>query len=249
MAVSYLLPNLSLELADRRFVALVEGPLPDPLRRDEAGPRERLQMRRRGGLRDAELVGDEDHAYTVLDEIPIPLGRKVINRIPQPLEYLQSAWTCKRLQYVHRCHGLQDIGMFLYVLTVEDWSGSSPSHAYYVCDVFTSTPLEGNQLGVFVDGQPFADDEMQRIARELNLAETVFLFPPEQGGDVRLRIFTPASELPFAGHPILGTSFVVGAALGKDDLTLEVEAGLVPVTLERPGFRRMRQTFDPGEPF
>ena len=69
-------------------------------------------------------------------------------------------------------------------------------HPYYVIDVFTDTPLEGNQLGVFPDGQPFSDEQMQRIARELNLSETVFLLPPESGGDARMRIFTPVAELP-----------------------------------------------------
>ncbi|HSS93074.1 MAG TPA: PhzF family phenazine biosynthesis protein, partial [Candidatus Dormibacteraeota bacterium] len=133
----------------------------------------------------------------------------------------------------------------LVIPALDDWHGSSDLHHYYVCDVFTSTPLEGNQLGVFVDGRPFSTDEMQRIARELNVAETVFLLPPKQGGDVWVRIFTPASELPFAGHPILGTSFVVGEALGADAVTLETAFGLVPVSLERNGgrivFGRMKQ--------
>ena len=91
-------------------------------------------------------------------------------------------------------------------------------HPYYVIDVFTDTPLEGNQLGVFPDGQPFSDEQMQRIARELNLSETVFLLPPENGGDARMRIFTPGLELPFAGHPILGTAFFVGEKLGRDEV-------------------------------
>ena len=90
------------------------------------------------------------------------------------------------------------------------------ANRYYVVDVFTDTPLEGNQLGVFADGRAFTDDQMQRLALELNVAETIFVLPPEQGGDVRIRIFTPASELPFAGHPVLGASFVVATALGLD---------------------------------
>ena len=80
-----------------------------------------------------------------------------------------------------------------------------------MCDVFTSEPLEGNQLGVFVDGRPFDAALMARLARELNVAETVFLLAPQAGGDVAMRIFTPGAELPFAGHPVLGTAFLVGA--------------------------------------
>jgi trans-2,3-dihydro-3-hydroxyanthranilate isomerase len=136
---------------------------------------------------------------------------------------------------------------------VAGWHGSAELHPYFVCDVFTSVPLEGNQLGVFTDGRSFDTGQMQRVARELNLAETVFLLPPQDGGDVRVRIFTPGTELPFAGHPVLGTAFVVGTALGTDAVTLETGAGLVPVTLERDGgqvtFGRMMQPIPAWEPF
>src|ERR1700723_3756406 len=114
-----------------------------------------------------------------------------------------------------------------------DWLGAHDTHPYLVVDVFTPRPLEGNQLGVFLDARPFSDDEMQRIARELNFAETVFLLRATAGGDVRVRIFTPGHELPFAGHPVLGTSFVVGTALNKDQVTLETGAGPIPLELER----------------
>ena len=90
--------------------------------------------------------------------------------------------------------------------TLEDWHSAGPLHPYFVCDVFTSQPLHGNQLGVFTDGRPFTTDQMQRLAREMNFAETVFLLPPRAGGDVCMRIFAPDSELPFAGHPVLGTA-------------------------------------------
>jgi trans-2,3-dihydro-3-hydroxyanthranilate isomerase len=137
--------------------------------------------------------------------------------------------------------------------TLDDWGGESPLHPYFVCDVFTSRPLDGNQLGVFADGRPFGDDEMQRLARELKFAETVFLLPPEAGGDVRMRIFTPAAELPFAGHPVLGTAFVVGAALGRDEVLLETGAGPVPIAHERDGgrivSRNMRQPNPLWEPY
>ena len=136
---------------------------------------------------------------------------------------------------------------------LRDWKGSAPLHRYFVCDVFTSRPLEGNQLGVFVDGRPFGTEDMQRVARELNLSETVFLLPPENGGHVRLRIFTPEAELPFAGHPVLGTAFVVGSALGAETVVLETGSGLVPIELERDGervsFGRMDQPIPTWQPF
>ncbi len=126
-------------------------------------------------------------------------------------------------------------------------------HPYYVLGVFTDTPLEGNQLGVFADGRPFSAGQMQAIARELNVAETIFVLPPEQGGDARIRIFTPGTELPFAGHPVLGASFLVGAALGADEVRLETAAATVPIRLERSGgevvFGWMEQPPQTGRPY
>jgi trans-2,3-dihydro-3-hydroxyanthranilate isomerase len=134
-----------------------------------------------------------------------------------------------------------------------DWHGAARLHPYYVCDVFTPEPLQGNQLGVFVDGRPLTPEQMQSLARELNFAETVFLHPPREGGDVWIRIFSPQSELPFAGHPVLGTAFVISTALGKEKVALETGAGLVPVQLElndgRPVFGRMQQPIPECEVF
>jgi trans-2,3-dihydro-3-hydroxyanthranilate isomerase len=134
------------------------------------------------------------------------------------------------------------------------WSGSSPLHPYLLCDVFAEAPLEGNQLALFLDGRPFADELMQRVARELAISETVFLFPASGGGDVAMRIFTPNVELPFAGHPVLGTGFVTATALGLDAVTLETGNGPVAVTLDRVDgrvtFGWMHQpvpTFEPYE--
>ena len=120
-----------------------------------------------------------------------------------------------------------------------DWTsaGSQALHRYFVVDVFTTVPLEGNQLGVFSDGRPFSAEQMQRLAREMNFAETIFLLPPEQGGAARIRIFTPANELPFAGHPVLGSAFVVSSALGLSNVVLETGVGLVPIELQREGDR------------
>jgi trans-2,3-dihydro-3-hydroxyanthranilate isomerase len=122
---------------------------------------------------------------------------------------------------------------------------ASSARRYVVADVFTDTPLEGNGLGVFTDGRGLSAELMQRIARELNLSETVFVLPAERGGDARLRIFTPAVELPFAGHPVLGSAIVLASALGSTSLTLETGAGPVPVALQRDGGRvvsgRMQQ--------
>ena len=124
---------------------------------------------------------------------------------------------------------------------------------YVVADVFTDTPLAGNALAVFTDGRGLDDDEMQRLARELNLSETVFVLPPEAGGHARIRIFTPAVELPFAGHPTLGSAFVLGGPLQLVELRLETLSGIVPVALEREGdrivFGEMLQPLPKWEPY
>jgi trans-2,3-dihydro-3-hydroxyanthranilate isomerase len=117
---------------------------------------------------------------------------------------------------------------------------------YVIADVFTDEPLAGNQLAVFTDARDLSEVDMQAIAREMNLSETVFVLPATGAdADVRIRIFTPAVELPFAGHPTLGSAFVLGAPLQKIVIRLETGAGIVPVTLEREGakivFGRMEQ--------
>jgi trans-2,3-dihydro-3-hydroxyanthranilate isomerase len=119
------------------------------------------------------------------------------------------------------------------------------SYRYVLADVFTDTPLEGNQLAVFTDARDFSPERMQAVARELNLSETVFVLPAEGDGDVRIRIFTPVTELPFAGHPVLGSAFVLGLPLQRTVIRLETGVGIVPVELEREGarivFGRMEQ--------
>lgn len=83
---------------------------------------------------------------------------------------------------------------------------------FFIADVFAEAPFSGNQLGVFPDARGMTTDEMQRAANELNYSETTFLLPAESDDtDLRLRIFTPRVELPFAGHPCVGTGFVVVA--------------------------------------
>jgi len=112
-----------------------------------------------------------------------------------------------------------------------------PTHRYVVVDVFTDRPLTGNQLAVFTDGRGLDDATMQALAREMNFSETVFVLPPSEGGHVLIRIFTPAMELPFAGHPVLGSAFVLGAPLQLREIRLETGSGIVPVVLEREGAR------------
>ncbi len=104
---------------------------------------------------------------------------------------------------------------------------------YVIADVFTDTPLSGNQLAVFTDARNLDDSTMQALALEVGFSESVFVLPPEAGGNVRIRIFTPFVELPFAGHPTLGTAFVLGAPLQLGVITLETGRGNVPVVLER----------------
>ena len=103
---------------------------------------------------------------------------------------------------------------------------------YVLMDVFTDTPLQGNPLAVFTDARGLDAPRMQAIARELNISESVFALPAERTGEMRVRIFTPSSELPFAGHPVLGAGIVCGLALGVSELTLETQAGDVPLALE-----------------
>jgi trans-2,3-dihydro-3-hydroxyanthranilate isomerase len=122
-----------------------------------------------------------------------------------------------------------------------------------VCDVFTDVPLAGNQLAVFTDARDLDPLTMQALARETNFSETVFVLPPNNAdADVRIRIFTPSLELPFAGHPTLGTAFVLGGPLSKIVIRLETGAGVVPVELERDGprivFGRMDQPIPRIEP-
>ena len=124
-----------------------------------------------------------------------------------------------------------------------------PVHPYVVCDVFTDRPLEGNQLAVFTEGAALPEEHLQALARETNLSETVFVLPAEDGGDARVRIFTTVTELPFAGHPVLGTAIVLAARLGQDEVVLETGRGKVPVRIERPGFGRMEQPIPTVEPF
>jgi trans-2,3-dihydro-3-hydroxyanthranilate isomerase len=108
-------------------------------------------------------------------------------------------------------------------------------YAYVVADVFTDVPLEGNAVAVFTEAQGLSDETMQRLARELNLSETVFVLPPARPGqaDADIRIFTPALELPFAGHPVLGTAFVLGERAGADTVALTTGSGVVAVSLSR----------------
>jgi trans-2,3-dihydro-3-hydroxyanthranilate isomerase len=126
------------------------------------------------------------------------------------------------------------------------------SIAYTVCDVFTDRPLTGNQLAVFTDATPIPEDLLQPLAREINFSETTFVYPPDDplAADARVRIFTPAVELPFAGHPVLGTAFVVGRRSGSSDIRLATGAGVVPLTLDEHSGRMVQPvpTFEPLGP-
>jgi trans-2,3-dihydro-3-hydroxyanthranilate isomerase len=128
-----------------------------------------------------------------------------------------------------------------------------PKFRYVVVDVFTDTPLTGNQLAVFTDARAIPEEMLQPLAKEMGFSETVFVLPPEAGGHARIRIFTPAAELPFAGHPVLGTAFALAAPLQLVEIRLETGAGIVPITLEREGarisFGRMQQPIPEHEPF
>jgi trans-2,3-dihydro-3-hydroxyanthranilate isomerase len=125
--------------------------------------------------------------------------------------------------------------------------------AYVIVDVFTDVPLEGNPVAIFTDGAGLSDEAMQRAARELNLSETVFLLPGEDRAHARARIFTPYVELPFAGHPVLGTAFVLGDRSGGDEVRLQTGSGLIRIALQRRQgaivFGEMQQPIPTWEPF
>jgi trans-2,3-dihydro-3-hydroxyanthranilate isomerase len=124
---------------------------------------------------------------------------------------------------------------------------------YTVVDVFTDRPLSGNQLAVFTDAREIDATTMQALAQELKFSESTFVLPPEGEGHVRVRIFTPTGELQFAGHPILGTAWVLAAPMQLGVIALETGAGVVPVELTRDEsgaivFGRMTQPVPRVEP-
>src|SRR5947208_1000871 len=115
-------------------------------------------------------------------------------------------------------------------------------------DVFTSVPLEGNQLAVFPDGRGLSDEQMQALAREMNLSETTFIIPRdpaiEREKGVRVRIFTVTEELPFAGHPTLGTAMVLKGGSDTQRIVLDLNVGQIPVqftTVDGLPFGQMTQ--------
>jgi trans-2,3-dihydro-3-hydroxyanthranilate isomerase len=124
---------------------------------------------------------------------------------------------------------------------------------FVFADVFTDTALAGNQVAVFTDARDISEDMLQPLAKEIGFSETVYVYPAGDDAHARIRIFTPASELPFAGHPVLGTAFVLGAPLQLTEIRLETGAGVVPVVLEREGarivFGWMLQPVPEWEPF
>src|SRR2546421_3290565 len=136
---------------------------------------------------------------------------------------------------------------------LDAWQSGDAARRYFVVDVFTEVPLEGNQLAVFTDARGLSSEQMQRLAREMNFSETVFVLPPERAGDVRARIFTPRRELPFAGHAVLGCAFVVAEARDRDAVSLETGLGVIPIALEREHgrtvFGRMQQVVPEWGPY
>src|SRR5438045_8147991 len=110
-------------------------------------------------------------------------------------------------------------------------------YRYYICDVFTGTRFGGNQLSVLPEAQGLSDRQMQQITREFNFSESAFVFPANAGQTRHVRIFTPGGEIPFAGHPNVGTAFVLARAgeFGEMNSSLTItchqEAGLVSAGL------------------
>jgi trans-2,3-dihydro-3-hydroxyanthranilate isomerase len=128
-------------------------------------------------------------------------------------------------------------------------------HTYVVVDAFGQEPLTGNPVAVYFEADDLSGEQMQRIAREMNLSETTFVLRPQQEGhDAHVRIFTPVNELPFAGHPLLGTAIALGDRVTDSDrLLIETAMGPVPFELRRAGGKvvqvSMRQPVPTWEPF
>src|SRR5258708_11549146 len=120
--------------------------------------------------------------------------------------------------------------------------GTLSNYKFFQLDVFTDQPFSGNPLAVFLDAEGITDEEMKQIAREMNLSETVFVLPSEKEEALRrLRIFTPGNELPFAGHPIVGTWNCLARegvvpppenGTGWVHLKHEVGIGVLPIDIE-----------------
>lgn len=131
--------------------------------------------------------------------------------------------------------------------------GPRGTYRFVVVDVFTDVPLAGNQLAVFTDARAIPEKLLQPLALEIGYSETVYVYPPSGDGHVRIRIFTPTAEMRFAGHPVLGTAFVLAAPMQLGEIGLETAAGLVPVVLERDGaritFGRMQQPLPTWQPY
>lgn len=125
------------------------------------------------------------------------------------------------------------------------------SRPYHILDVFTDHPLQGNPLAVVLEAQGLGDDAMQAIAREFNLAETVFVFPPDDPtNSAKIRIFTPMKELPFAGHPTIGTATLLAELLAQSFLSssglliaLEEKIGLIKVDVSKRPNQGSRAVF------
>jgi trans-2,3-dihydro-3-hydroxyanthranilate isomerase len=100
-------------------------------------------------------------------------------------------------------------------------------HPFVTMDVFTDRRFGGNQLAIFPQGDVLTPDEMQVIAAELNISETIFLLPGSGDTDTRVRIFTPRAELPFAGHPLIGAAIYLSGVSGRDSVEMSVAAGKV----------------------
>jgi trans-2,3-dihydro-3-hydroxyanthranilate isomerase len=127
------------------------------------------------------------------------------------------------------------------------------THRYVHVDVFTDTPLTGNQLAVFTDARELDAATMQALATEIGFSETTFVLPPEQGGHARMRIFNPWEEMRFAGHPTLGTAWVLAAPMQLGVIVLETLSGPVEVVVDRDpsgriDFGRMRQPIPAIQP-
>jgi trans-2,3-dihydro-3-hydroxyanthranilate isomerase len=127
-----------------------------------------------------------------------------------------------------------------------------PVKEYFTVDVFSAKKYAGNQLAVFTDGRLYSDAEMQQITREMNYSETTFIIPPANpDGSYRVRIFTQAKEVPFAGHPTLGTAYIILREYireKKDEVVLDLAVGKIPVKVDYADGAPARLTMRQNQP-
>src|SRR3990167_5158949 len=223
---------------DADVVAAVERPLLDLGGRHQARLDQDPHVFAQGRVADAQLLGQPDAAHPVGDQVAVDLRREVPHRVLQPLQDLQPPLVGERAEDVGQFHfGTLPIDEVMSSLVASPATECPmPAYPFVTLDVFTDTRFGGNPLAVFTDARGLTDDQMLSLAAEMNLSETTFVLPPaDPANTARIRIYNRTAEMPFAGHPTIGTGWVLSQMGRGADLGLEVPAGIVGVTVTENG--------------